>query len=45
MPLSPQAFSLVVSASDGDSESGFTYGVLMADELHRAADIRASLQN
>ena len=38
-------FLASVSASDGDSESGFTYGVLMADELHRAADIRASLQN
>jgi CHAD domain-containing protein len=26
-------------------ESGFTYGVLMADELHRAADIRELLRN
>ena len=38
-------FLATVSASEGDSESGFTYGVLMADELHRAADIRASLQD
>jgi CHAD domain-containing protein len=38
-------FLATVSASEGDSESGFTYGVLMADELHRAADIRESLRN
>jgi len=37
-------FLATVSASEGDSESGFTYGVLMADELHRAADIRESLR-
>ena len=36
-------FLATVSASEGDSESGFTYGFLMASELHRAADIRASL--
>jgi CHAD domain-containing protein len=38
-------FLATVSASEGDSESGFTYGVLMASEMHRAADIRASLQD
>ena len=33
------------SAGTGDGESAFTYGVLMANELHRAADIRKSLRN
>jgi CHAD domain-containing protein len=33
------------SSRNGDSgEAGFTYGILMADELHRAAKIRQSLQ-
>ena len=34
------------SAGNADTgESAFTYGVLMANELHRAADIRESLRN
>ena len=34
------------SAGNGETgESAFTYGVLMANELHRAADIRESLRN
>ena len=34
------------SADNGEiGESAFTYGVLMANELHRAAEIRASLRN
>jgi CHAD domain-containing protein len=38
-------FLATISApSDGENgETGFTYGVLMANELHRAADIRESL--
>jgi CHAD domain-containing protein len=31
--------------SDGKNGSGFTYGVLVANELNRAAGIRASLRN
>jgi hypothetical protein len=27
-----------------ETESGFTYGILMANELHRAAEIRAELR-
>jgi len=38
-------FLATISAAEGDSESGFTYGVLMADELHRAEEIRESLKN
>jgi CHAD domain-containing protein len=35
----------ISAAANGEAEgSGFTYGVLMADELHRAADIRESLR-
>ena len=34
----------ISSAGDGQSNNGFTYGVLMANELHRAAEIRASLK-
>jgi CHAD domain-containing protein len=39
-------FLTTISASrDGQSrDSGFTYGILMANELNRAAQIRASLQ-
>jgi CHAD domain-containing protein len=38
-------FLATISATNGEAEgSGFTYGVLMADELHRAADIRESLR-
>jgi CHAD domain-containing protein len=33
-----------ISSSDGE-KSGFTYGVLMANELNRAAEIRASLKS
>jgi CHAD domain-containing protein len=34
------------STGNGEAgESGFTYGVLMANELHRAADIRESLSS
>ena len=34
------------SARNGEiGESAFTYGILMANELHRAAEIRASLKN
>jgi CHAD domain-containing protein len=38
-------FLATISApSDGENgETGFTYGVLMANELHRAANIRESL--
>jgi CHAD domain-containing protein len=40
-------FLATISApSDGEnSESGFTYGVLVANELNRAAEIRESLSN
>ena len=40
-------FLATISApSDGENgESGFTYGVLVANELNRAAEIRASLRN
>ena len=40
-------FLATISApSDGEnSESGFTYGVLVANELNRAAEIRESLRN
>jgi CHAD domain-containing protein len=31
------------TAENGNEASGFTYGILMANELHRAAAIRASL--
>jgi len=34
----------ISSAGDGQSNNGFTFGVLMANELHRAAEIRASLK-
>jgi CHAD domain-containing protein len=38
--------SAISAASNGDKpENGFTYGVLMASELNRAADIRESLRN
>lgn len=33
------------AAGDGRQVTGFTYGILMANELHRAAEIRASLRN
>jgi CHAD domain-containing protein len=37
---------LATISSDRDRQTdGFTYGVLMANELHRAAEIRASLRN
>jgi inorganic triphosphatase YgiF len=36
----------VSAAADGEAEgSGFTYGVLVANELNHAAEIRASLRN
>jgi CHAD domain-containing protein len=39
-------FLAAASASDDENnESGFTYGLLMANELHRAADIRKSLRS
>jgi CHAD domain-containing protein len=34
----------ISAAGDGQSNNGFTYGVLMANELQRAAEIRASLK-
>jgi hypothetical protein len=38
--------STISAALDrGDGDSGFTYGVLVANELKRAAEIRASLRN
>jgi hypothetical protein len=39
-------FLATISApSDGENgESGFTYGVLVANELNRAAEIRATLR-
>jgi CHAD domain-containing protein len=37
--------STVSAASDGENDSGFTYGVLMANELNRAAEIRESLRS
>jgi CHAD domain-containing protein len=37
--------STISAASDGENgDSGFTYGVLVANELNRAADIRESLR-
>ena len=30
---------------DNGNDSGFTYGILMANELRRAADIRQSLRS
>jgi CHAD domain-containing protein len=36
----------ISDAADGEAAgSGFTYGILMANELHRAADIRESLRS
>jgi CHAD domain-containing protein len=36
----------ISDAADGEAGgSGFTYGILMANELHRAADIRESLRS
>jgi BioD-like phosphotransacetylase family protein len=37
--------SAVSAALDRENETGFTYGVLVANELNRAAEIRASLSN
>ena len=37
--------STISAASEGKNGSGFTYGVLVANELNRAARIRASLRN
>ena len=37
--------SLSSSPNGKTGESGFTYGILMADELHRATDIRRALKN
>ena len=37
--------SLSSSPNGETGESGFTYGILMADELHRATDIRRALKN
>ena len=34
----------VSAAGDGQSNNGFTYGILMANELHLAAETRASLK-
>lgn len=36
--------ALSVTSENGNEDSGFTYGVLMANELHRAAAIRESLR-
>jgi hypothetical protein len=37
--------STISAASDGENgDSGFTYGVLVANELKRAANIRESLR-
>jgi hypothetical protein len=38
---------LAATSADEDIEAGsaFTYGVLMANELNHAAEIRASLRN
>jgi CHAD domain-containing protein len=38
-------FLAKISASSDSDECGFTYGILMANDLHRAADIRAGLKN
>ena len=39
-------FLATISSRGGGSEgTGFTYGILMANELNRAAQIRASLRN
>lgn len=44
--VSAEFLAKISSSADGESEeSTFTYGVLMANELQRAADIRASLQS
>jgi len=37
-------FLAKLSADKETEESGFTYGILMANELHRAAEIRAGLR-
>jgi len=37
--------SAVSAALDRENETGFTYGVLVANQLNRAAEIRASLSN
>jgi CHAD domain-containing protein len=37
--------STISAALDGENDSGFTYGVLMANELNRAAEIRESLRS
>ena len=43
--LAANFLSKISAASNGESSgSGFTYGVLMANELNRAADIRESLR-
>ena len=45
MPLSlPTSSRLSASPSDRNKNSGFTYGILMVNELHRAAVIRQSLR-
>jgi CHAD domain-containing protein len=43
--VSARFLASISSAGDGQSNNGFTYGVLMANELHRAAEIRASLKS
>jgi hypothetical protein len=43
--VSAQFLASLSSSRDGATgESGFSYGVLMADELRRAADIRRALK-
>jgi CHAD domain-containing protein len=36
--------TLSITAENGNEASGFTYGILMANEMHRAAAIRESLR-
>ena len=44
--VSAKFLASLSSSSNGETgESGFTYGILMADELHRATDIRRALKN
>jgi CHAD domain-containing protein len=37
--------STISAAVDGENDTGFTYGVLMANELNRAAEIREALKS
>jgi len=42
--VSAQFLTNLSASRNGESGDGFSYGILIADELHRAADIRESLK-